>query len=306
MARINSGEGMRILWVVANQQTAELVALGDALRQQVSLDILPLQLGLAQLRQVGQLLRTDADIVHVFGSVSPYLLRVIKWWKPRIHLVQSGGDPSNSAHFIAFEPSDVEHAKHQLPAERITVLPFSFQPLTLNQLPQVGRRLIVSVSLAQKEPGRLAIWAFDVLRHTDPTLQLVIHGQGEARPWLEGFAKSLAWDDLRVTITDSPLSLHSSDLAWSLSPVGGTAFALQAASLGIPMLAIPNPDLQSLQTYCPELQFSESADPVSLAKHTLERLRTGHTALRRSELVVEFSIQKMASALLSVYNKLPR
>jgi hypothetical protein len=295
---------MRVLWLVANQQTAELAALGDALRKQVSLDILPLQLGIAQLRQVGQLLRTDADIVHVFGNVSPYLLRAIKWWKPRIQLVQSGGDPSNSSHYIAFEPSDVEHAKHQLPADRITVMPFSFQALTLNQLPQVGRRIVVSVSLAQKEPGRLAIWAFDVLRHTDPTLQLVIHGQGEARPWLEGFAKSLAWDDLRVTITDSQLSPTSSDLAWSLSPVGGTAFALQAASLGIPMLAIPNPDLHAIHTNCPELQFIECADPVALAKRSLERLRSGRTALQSSELVEVFSIQKMARALLSVYHKL--
>ena len=114
---------------------------------------------------------------------------------------------------------------------------------------------------------RMAVWAFDVLKHVAPAWHLVLVGEGPGRERVHRFARSLGRDDHRVHFLadDNPLSaVGESDVAWGTHPRGGAHFLSAALAFGKPVVALRTPDTETVTGAI----LTPPGDPVALAMAT--------------------------------------
>ena len=95
-----------------------------------------------------------------------------------------------------------------------------------------------------------AIWAFDMIRHEDPAMHLVVFGDGPDRDKLEDLARSLGRDDYRVRFVGPRPDLASllglASVVWVTSSRGGTNLALEAMAAGRPVVAFDSADVSEI------------------------------------------------------------
>ena len=129
-----------------------------------------------------------------------------------------------------------------------------------------------------------AIWAFDVLKYTDPSLHLVLLGDGPLRVELQRFSWSLAFDDHRVRFAgwqpDVSAYLRSAAVVWVTHLNGGTKFALEAMAAGVPVIAMRTPDTEAVIEHGVNGLLTPFADRVGLAAVTRKVLNDAEQAER--------------------------
>jgi glycosyltransferase involved in cell wall biosynthesis len=95
-----------------------------------------------------------------------------------------------------------------------------------------------------------AVWAFDMVRHEDPSMHLVVFGDGPDRGRLEELARSLGRDDYRVRFVgprpDLPALTGLAAVVWVTQATGGTNLALEAMAAGRPVVGFENGDLREV------------------------------------------------------------
>lgn len=114
-------------------------------------------------------------------------------------------------------------------------------------LPPTARLIVTAGRLEASDGLKAAIHAYDFLRYDFPDVHLVIVGDGPDRAGLVAYARTLAFDDLRVHFpgprADLPAVLGLAKLVWVLQPRGGVNLALEAMAAGRPVVGWNNPDV---------------------------------------------------------------
>jgi glycosyltransferase involved in cell wall biosynthesis len=111
--------------------------------------------------------------------------------------------------------------------------------------------LIVASGPSENGMGpRDAIIAFDMMRYDLKDLHLVIVGSGPEAPALERFARSLAFDDLRVRFVDrtpdAAALFQTSEAVFATRPIHGVEDALEAMVAGNPVIGWGTADLAEI------------------------------------------------------------
>jgi hypothetical protein len=113
-----------------------------------------------------------------------------------------------------------------------------------------GAQLIVADGRSEKGFGpRDAIIAFDMLRYDLKNLHLVILGAGSETHSLERFARSLAFDDLRVHLVPrvaAGAALRLADAAFVTRPHSGVEEALEAMAAGKAVISWGTADIAEI------------------------------------------------------------
>jgi glycosyltransferase involved in cell wall biosynthesis len=108
-------------------------------------------------------------------------------------------------------------------------------------IPPGARLIVAGDSLTNSATGKLLAWAMDLLKHTSPMWQLAILGDGPARAEVERYTRKLAQFDDRVRFVGRTHRvadwLGCADLFWSTAATGGTQFAIEALTIGVPVMA---------------------------------------------------------------------
>jgi hypothetical protein len=311
---MSQGARMRVLWLDSTDALdPERTLLVQALRQYIELTLVRVGASWSMLRDLGKLLQHRAQLIHTFGSSAAQIGRFLKWRQPSMKLLHQEQQLKKLPPLLVPQPASLsERHSVSVPCSSsvagvcdpgITNLASQWPSTTdERKIPPHSLHIVALGNLAQPEPLRRAIWAFDVLRHTDPRLQLVIPGTGPARPWLENFAHKLSWDDRRVHFTDKSMSLTEASICWNMDSRRGEALALRAAWEGCPMLAMPGIDLTRVMAHCPDLEILESIDPLVLAKRTKKLLENHRPRKPCPDLADRFSLQKLVQEILTSYD----
>jgi glycosyltransferase involved in cell wall biosynthesis len=90
-----------------------------------------------------------------------------------------------------------------------------------------------------------AVWAFDILRYTEPGLELRVLGDGPERGRLERYARSAGREDDRVRFVRE-VDFAAAEQVWVTHHRGGGRLALAAMVHGRPVLAVDTPELRAL------------------------------------------------------------
>jgi glycosyltransferase involved in cell wall biosynthesis len=116
---------------------------------------------------------------------------------------------------------------------------------------------------------KLILWTFDVLRYAERDLHLLILGDGPLRNKTEQFIRTLAYDDYRVRFVGwqenvTPI-LERASMVWITHHLGGTKSALESMALGKPIVAVRNPDLETVITDSVHGLLVPRGEPVGMA-----------------------------------------
>ncbi len=179
-------------------------------------------------------------------------------------------------------------------------------------VPENARLVLVSGPL---EPGfglREAIWVFDILKYIDPSLWLVIVGDGSQRRAAEKFARLLGGDDVRIRFvgwTPNVLSwLAGSDLVWLMGCRGGLGLLQAAADLGVPVVARQRRDWAELVPPSDQVIYVATSDKHEWAKVSREMLvRAGATREFRgtsSQVGAPFAANEILERWVALYDRL--
>jgi glycosyltransferase involved in cell wall biosynthesis len=222
---------------------------------------------------------------------------------------------------IAFGPAEADHYRAMGIADsRLVVAPLGIEPAepTGDPRPSLGlppgTPYVAVVGRLDATAGTIdAVWAFDVLRHIDPTLRLVIVGDGPERGRIERFARSVAPDDYRVVFAgdraDAASILAGAAVAWVPATRGGTIEVLTALAAGTPVVGFRTPDLAAVIADDETGYLVPPGDRPALSGRTLELLddRSRHqrvvTAVRAA-VRDRFPFPPVASAVSAVYHTL--
>lgn len=172
-------------------------------------------------------------------------------------------------------------------------------------LPAKARVILTAGPL---EPGfgvREAIWVFDILKYLDPTLWLIVLGDGTWRKPLEEFAVSLGREDRRVRFlgwrNDGLLWVRRAALVWLLGHRGGLGLMQAAADWGTPVLARQRPELLETAPPTPLRHYVSHADPHIVAKVSWKLLQStsgsGNPEAEAEETGADFAVQTGADRL---------
>lgn len=156
------------------------------------------------------------------------------------------------------------------------------------------------------------IWAFDVLKYTEPDLHLVVLGDGPQLRDVEQFARSLAFDDDRVRFLgwqqDVPPFVERATAVWITHTGGGNKFALEAMAAGKPVVAVRTLDAESLIRDDVNGVLVSPHNPVEMAAVTrrlladLERMERISRAAK--EAVTDYPLAELVTAYAAVYDRL--
>jgi glycosyltransferase involved in cell wall biosynthesis len=137
-----------------------------------------------------------------------------------------------------------------------------------------GSRLIICLGALTPEHGyRDALWAFDVLKFVDPTLELAVIGDGRERERLVRFIRSISGGPPRVHFlparVDGSALLAHAEVVWvpSRRP-SGEQVVLEAQAAGVPVVATRLPELARLIDDGRTGVLAPVGDAVALAKAT--------------------------------------
>lgn len=178
-------------------------------------------------------------------------------------------------------------------------------------LPTGSQIILNAGGFDERSDQHAAVWAFDMLRYADPTLHLVLAGDGPQRTRVEKFAKSIARDDCRMIFpgirSDIPGLLGEAALALISHRAGGTAFAAEALAAGKPVVAVDSAAMRSIVRPGENGFLAKRGDISGLASavqriltndELAENLRAG---ARRTQIS---TAERAAAELLAIYRAL--
>jgi glycosyltransferase involved in cell wall biosynthesis len=175
--------------------------------------------GLRNAMQLRRLIReAKPDVVHAVGPDAANALAVCRWTgaKGRSRFVV-GGPRLTPA--LSREPDEVPLGSRHLLPDKFVLAAGGFDGVA---------------------NLKAAVWAFDMLKYTDPQLHLVLLGDGPQRQSLEKLARGLGHDDYRLHFAgfqpDVRPYLHRAAVVWVTHTTGGTHFALEAMAAGKPVV----------------------------------------------------------------------
>lgn len=263
------------------------------------------------IRSIGQSLprffAIKPDLVHARGQTSLLLAQLWKRWQPSLKIVaeplqQSTRWRLQADHWVCFQPDESPNTMANASVSTTLLSPCFAEQDLLNS--QADRAIIVQGQPQDFAAMRRAIWAFDVLRHTDPELMLCITQPGVHQPRLQSLVQQLAWDDARVRFSDNPMLLCQARAAWLLGPHRGEAFFLEATCAASPLVALDQPALQRCKNLNTDCQWINNLDPVEIAKRTLPIVRKEVSHTEQPAKCKEFSISTVVRELMAVYDNL--
>jgi glycosyltransferase involved in cell wall biosynthesis len=157
-----------------------------------------------------------------------------------------------------------------------------------------------------------AIWSFEFVRHPEPTVRLMLLGDGPARAetyeWSLAFARGEAHVHFLGGRADVPAVLGVADLVLVPQPAGGANVALEAMAAGRPVVAGATPDLQAIirDGVTGILVPPHSIYPMARAVRNLlydppRRSRLGDGA--RAAARAQHSVPGVLGLLKSIYNE---
>ncbi len=173
-------------------------------------------------------------------------------------------------------------------------------------LPEDSQIILNAGGFDEVSQQRNAIWAFDMLRYSEPRVQLVILGDGPQRETLEEFARSIGKGDDRVHFLGirsdvrSVLAISSAVLLTHRS--GGRSFALESVASAVPVIAARNDDLGRFG-FGKGIQLIESTDRPAIAR-ALGTAISSHRDLRSQTEQTPDNPQKIALELQKFYESL--
>jgi glycosyltransferase involved in cell wall biosynthesis len=180
-------------------------------------------------------------------------------------------------------------------------------------LPATARLVVTAGRLDLVSGLKAAIWAFDIVRHEHPDLYLLAFGEGPDRTGLEGFGRSVAFDDYRVRFpgcrADLPAVLEHADVVWVTSPTGGLNLALEAMAAGRPVVGWRTPEMAEVvadgETGC----LVGPDDRAELAAQTHRMLRDPAWAAKLGQAgwvraTEHFSLGRMVERYAALYAEL--
>jgi glycosyltransferase involved in cell wall biosynthesis len=180
-------------------------------------------------------------------------------------------------------------------------------------VPFKSRVIVVGARSERGVGAKDAIIAFDMLRYDARDLYLVVFGAGSAAATLEGFARSLAFDDLRVRV--APLSVDRASVVrlatavWITSPSGGTDEALEAMAAGKPVVAWGTPELAEIIDDGATGVLAQLGDRAALATRARALLDDPAAIVRLGEAgrlraAERFSQSRLIEQFVRVYSEL--
>jgi glycosyltransferase involved in cell wall biosynthesis len=120
-----------------------------------------------------------------------------------------------------------------------------------------------------------AIWAFEFYRYMDPTVRLLVLGNGPARAETEAMARKVAPDGSRVhflgTAADISSVLGLADVVLVSQRTGGVNIALEAMAAGRAVIAADRPELAAVVRHGVTGILTHTGDAPAMA-HAMRRL----------------------------------
>lgn len=176
------------------------------------------------------------------------------------------------------------------------------------KLPASTRVIVCACRFQSVEPALAAAWAFDVLKYALPDVRLVLVGNGPARERVERFARSVAFDDMRIRFAEKPSGFReSADLVWLTEP-GDAEEAVTAMRAGKPMVAVDSADL--IEILGSAARFVPVGNKISLASATRELLADPEAAAALGEAgklrSATFDSRRVAEHWAALYDDLFR
>ena len=169
--------------------------------------------------------------------------------------------------------------------------PTSTPPANLG-LPAGSRFILNAGGFDHRSDQRAAIWSYDMLRYVDPSLHLVVVGDGPLRAGVEQFAKSIARGDGRIHFlgvrSDVRELLAAASIAFVTHREGGKSFAAEAMATGVPVVAVESADLKGPIRDGENGLFAKRARYADQAAALLRALTNAFLAWRGDQQVVSF------------------
>ncbi len=175
----------------------------------------------------------------------------------------------------------------------------------------MSRLIVTGGRLDHRADVAAAVWAFDILRYTDPGLSLVVAGDGPERGRLMRFARQAVWDDAPpvppfVFGAVPQTQFDQAVQVWVPHRAGGWRLALAAMAAGRPVVAADTPELR--QTLGDAGRFFPPGDRAGLAVQARRLLDRPDEAAAlgddgRVRAVAHFPAWQMADPLAAVYHE---
>ena len=160
---------------------------------------------------------------------------------------------------------------------------------------------------------KTAVWAFDVVKHVVPDLNLVLIGDGPERERLERLGRAIGFDDYRVRFagfrSDVPGLLSLAEVVWITHLHGGVNVALEAMAAGKPIVALKSPELAEIIEDNVTGRLVAPGNIVQLAAVTNELLANPEMAKQigaagRARAMSHFALAPMVERFSVIYDKL--
>jgi glycosyltransferase involved in cell wall biosynthesis len=239
------------------------------------------------------------------------------WWDRRLL--------RRAARVVATDETEREALRTAgLDPNQITVIPPAVaavrppaDPVALRRgwgLAENARLVVCICRMDTAEPGRIALWGFDIVRYLFPDLYLLLIGDGRGRLTLESFSRAVMKDERRVVYAgarpDAAQLLHLGEVVWvPRRRQGGTNTVLEAMAAGKPVVASALPNLAALVPDGATGFLVNAHDPPSFARRTrpiLEKPELARSlgAAGRRRVETEFAPGLLAERFARLYDEL--
>jgi glycosyltransferase involved in cell wall biosynthesis len=277
--------------------------------------------------------RADAGVVHAFG------LKVLRrLWaatlgtkRPRIVLTLTGRERLSrfdhrclrviSRVLVPHAAAAEALARQGVPSGIVTVVPPAVAeaspPPERNEfcrthvLPSDARLIMTAGRMETRATLFAAIWTFEIYRYTDPTVQMLVLGDGPGREQTEVTARQVAPDGSRVHFlgarSDVSSVLGLADVVVISQRTGGANIALEAMAAGRAVVAADTPDLAAVVRDGVTTVLTPAADAPATAR-ALRRLLDNPDHRQLGDAARQFvrdnhSISAVVQTLETIYGK---
>ena len=236
------------------------------------------------IREVRQTLaELQPSVLHIWGNRAASLANLFASGSRTPTIVSDLAPTRSAIRFLIHRTrrrANLERDSEPVVEER-SVIPATFESLGV----PADSKLIANIGGfdANADP-KAVLWSFDIIRHTDPKLHLVLLGDGPDCERIEGFSRTLSSYDYRVHFLGIRSDVHSilaSATALLLTHRrGGATAAREAMTLGVPVVGTRNPQLSEIVSEGRTGFLSPPGDYLGLAQ-SLHRI-FNEPALERS------------------------
>jgi glycosyltransferase involved in cell wall biosynthesis len=239
------------------------------------------------------------------------------WWDRRLIRHAARVIATDEAEREALQMAGVDSKQLVIIPPAIAAVPPPADPAGLRRgwgLPDSARLVACVCRMDTAEPGRTALWGFDIVRYLFPDLYLLLFGDGPGRFTLESFTRAVMKDERRVVYAgarpDAARLLHLAEVVWvPRRQQGGTSSVLEGMAAGKPVIASALPNLAALIKDGATGFVVSAHDPPSFARRTRPILENAELARSlgaagRKRFDVQFAASLLAERFARLYDEL--